>query len=1123
MGLFDEKIWRTLEEKARLEDEQLPYDCKVANAYLEGVKKLCTYGIDRAKTIRDTFPLYTLHDETHIVNVVRLMTNLLGDHIIKLTRDEVAMLILSACCHDIGMSYSEEERKHILNDNNRILRYLDRNQGEYVKAFSSGCETPNLTESMTQNYLRCIHHERAEELLRKIEWPDVLYGKLICKDLIAVCQSHGNDVSSLANLKSTTTIDLRLCAILLRLADILDFDTKRAPQAIYEYSGFTNKQDAASKYSESEWIKHLSSTGFDFQHIPDRSYPYELEYYATSRSMQIEQAIHTYLDWVDSELSGCRQQLDCYAGKHRDLVLPRKIKRHIEPEGYMSGEYRLTLDQGQVMELLVGRNLYQDPAVFVRELLQNAIDAVRTREKLDRNLPSDWRPQINISSWMDSEGYHWFRIEDNGIGMTENIIRDFFLKIGRSYYNSDEFLKAKLRCKADPNYTPISRFGIGILSCFMGDEQTNLVEISTKHFEENGEMCPSLRMRMSGLSGYYYLASSEDYHTPGEMRGRSESERRPYRSQPGTAIAVRTNLYQTGKYRGFKEIVDRYVVYPPIPVHYDGDEGSFDYPTENEFINAIHNVQPSDDLNNLGLLEFSLTDDQIKEIQNDIPTIKFDERPTLRLKCVSLDSYTESTNLSGAILLARACGQAPEIDLNIAGEKVKTAVKISVFKAHKSDTLGITVELEFPEYFEKQMRVAESKQEKLERERYNRDFLEKYKSSYLLEEIAVAILRGHVKDPQWKKWMLDRMNITSTTLNSYIKQIQMEINDSLGILPSDGEMFNRFRVFSQMRKVWRFDLCNLNEFEWYTKFFLLLRNSTGSRSVVAHNGIYCGNADFFYDEWNEREKLGTIVLLKDKYRPTVDMSRDKIRQIPLEVTCDLEILRKQLESQGFEFEGSQKNLDEAHYPYISTREYVNLLKHRPDFIDRLRFSTNRGALSAVTIDEMVQKGETIKFLGCPKLNNHGYSSRNLYLYDYLCAAYLRSRYILRVDFSQYDPTIFIESRANDMQEKVTDYFSPTFFLSTKKEITYLTTKSTSWRKTCNDSHRLARFIIDNAEQLRSKVPGLFFEILRSLAEDDAKDVISVINDLLQRLRSLPDIGIVIPTDLQLCKDDFSDY
>ena len=178
MSLFDERLWTELENKARSEDDQLPHDRKVANSYIEGVKKLCTYGIDRSKTIRDTFPLYTLHDETHIVNVMRLMSSLLGDHIHKLTRDEVAMLILSACCHDIGMSYSEEERKNVLNDNNRILRYLEKNQSEYVKAFSSGGETPNLTESMTQNYLRCIHHERAEELLRKIEWPDALYGKL---------------------------------------------------------------------------------------------------------------------------------------------------------------------------------------------------------------------------------------------------------------------------------------------------------------------------------------------------------------------------------------------------------------------------------------------------------------------------------------------------------------------------------------------------------------------------------------------------------------------------------------------------------------------------------------------------------------------------------------------------------------------------------------------------------------------------------------------------------------------------------------------------------------------------------------------------------------------------------
>ena len=220
--------------------------------------------------------------------------------------------------------------------------------------------------------------------------------------------------------------------------------------------------DPAALVSREEWRKHMASQGFDFQHVPERAYPYELDYNATSRSMQIEQAINAYLDWVDRELSECGKLLARFAGEWQRFVLPAKIKRQIRPEGYMSGQYRLTLDQDRILELLVGRDLYSDPAVFVRELIQNAIDAVRTRQQLDKDLPCTWQPQIHIRCWMDEQGYHWFRIEDNGTGMTEDIIQNFLLKIGRSYYNSDTFQQEKLRCRADPDYMPISRFGIGI-------------------------------------------------------------------------------------------------------------------------------------------------------------------------------------------------------------------------------------------------------------------------------------------------------------------------------------------------------------------------------------------------------------------------------------------------------------------------------------------------------------------------------------------------------------------------------------------------------------------------------------------------------------------------------------
>lgn len=59
---------------------------------------------------------------------------------------------------------------------------------------------------------------------------------------------------------------------------------------------------------------------------------------------------------------------------------PRAVKRdEIESDGYMSGDFCLTMDQTQVLQLLTGENLYDNTDVFVRELLQNAIDATLLR------------------------------------------------------------------------------------------------------------------------------------------------------------------------------------------------------------------------------------------------------------------------------------------------------------------------------------------------------------------------------------------------------------------------------------------------------------------------------------------------------------------------------------------------------------------------------------------------------------------------------------------------------------------------------------------------------------------------------------------------------------------------
>ncbi len=530
MSYKDETLWKYLENKIKLNDSKLPGHLHIEHSYLAGIEHICNYGIQRSLTIRDNYPMYTLHDETHICNVLRIMANLLGRKIQQLSRDEAAMLILSACCHDIGMSYSDAEKASILNDSYRLNKYLEENCDEYVRVYAGGKDKPDLADDIVQNYLRSVHHERVKELLYEIDWPEVLEGKVDREDLIRVCQSHGRNVSALDELDALPTLDLRFCAILLRLADILDFDTSRAPQAVYNYCGFDKKKDYSARISKKEWKKHMASHGFDFDNVTESAYPYILNYRATSRTIQIEQAINTYLDWADQELTDCNRQLKRFAGTWQDFVLPMKIKRNIRPEGYLSGQYRLTLDHSRTLELFADKELYNSPTVFVRELLQNAIDAVRTREQLDKNLQADWHPQINIRTWTEN-GFRWFRIEDNGTGMTEDIIMNYLLKAGCSYYTSDLFEQDKIRCNANLDFTPISQFGIGILSCFMGDERTNQIEISTRRFNDGKGHHSALRMSMHGMAGYYYLASQEKGHHPCPMKGKTPEEKTPFLRQ----------------------------------------------------------------------------------------------------------------------------------------------------------------------------------------------------------------------------------------------------------------------------------------------------------------------------------------------------------------------------------------------------------------------------------------------------------------------------------------------------------------------------------------------------------------------------------------------------------------
>jgi len=111
---------------------------------------------------------------------------------------------------------------------------------------------------------------------------------------------------------------------------------------------------------------------------------------------------------------------------------------------------------------LLSNHLYSSPNVYVRELLQNAVDAIRARQLAD---PSH-EGAIEIRLARSDTGAAQLVFQDNGIGLTEEETHRFLSTIGESSKRS-----ALLEQRSDF----IGQFGIGLLSCFLVSDDILMV------------------------------------------------------------------------------------------------------------------------------------------------------------------------------------------------------------------------------------------------------------------------------------------------------------------------------------------------------------------------------------------------------------------------------------------------------------------------------------------------------------------------------------------------------------------------------------------------------------------------------------------------------------------------
>ncbi len=130
-------------------------------------------------------------------------------------------------------------------------------------------------------------------------------------------------------------------------------------------------------------------------------------------------------------------------------------------------DYKFQINLGGIIDLL-SNHIYSSPQIYVRELLQNGVDALRAR----RHVEPEHRGAIRIKVLGATErGLPALVFEDDGIGLDEEEVHRFLATIGQT---------SKRGNLPDERTDYIGQFGIGLLSCFVVSDEIVVVTRSAK-------------------------------------------------------------------------------------------------------------------------------------------------------------------------------------------------------------------------------------------------------------------------------------------------------------------------------------------------------------------------------------------------------------------------------------------------------------------------------------------------------------------------------------------------------------------------------------------------------------------------------------------------------------------
>lgn len=258
----------------------------------------------------------------------------------------------------------------------------------------------------------------------------------------------GHSVDSLDELQQSMVlgsykIDIHKLAACLSMSDICHADESRTPWIVKTHL----ELDEESDY---HWSRHLQISGI----TRDGN---DLIMSTIVFSHDGEEAIVAYKEMIENQLKICRPYFNTILKPLNDVKLSiTHLKSPLEQS------FTFNANMPEILNLLI-EGVYSKKDVFIRELVQNSLDACMIRRARSNKINISYDPQIVLTLFLKGKQVNAIRIDDNGIGMSIKDVRDTLLWIGSSIGKNKNIATL---VQETLGKQLIATFGIGLLSCF---------------------------------------------------------------------------------------------------------------------------------------------------------------------------------------------------------------------------------------------------------------------------------------------------------------------------------------------------------------------------------------------------------------------------------------------------------------------------------------------------------------------------------------------------------------------------------------------------------------------------------------------------------------------------------